>query len=85
MVKKHEFHSKMGAKHHVVMTEAQYKRHMKATAKAGHKGAKSKTHKGDLDFTSKRGSLDHHLMGHDVKEKKAPFARKRRTIRRRNY
>jgi hypothetical protein len=37
------------------------------------KGSKSKTHKGDKDFTSKRGSKDHHIEGHDVRERRAPY------------
>ena len=31
------------------------------------KGDKSKTHRGDRDFTTKRGNLDFHQHGHDVK------------------
>lgn len=40
------------------------------------KGARSKTHPGDMDFTSKRGDKVHHIGGKDVKRKRAPFARK---------
>ena len=31
------------------------------------KGSMSKTHRGDKDYTTKRGNLDFHQMGHDVK------------------
>lgn len=43
------------------------------------KGDKSKTHKGDLDFTTKRGDKDYHRGGKDVKPKKgkAPFKKKK--------
>jgi hypothetical protein len=39
----------------------------------GKKGAKSKTHPGDKDFTSKKGDRVHHIAKHDVKEKVAPY------------
>ncbi len=48
----------------------------KPKAKAGHKGAKSKTHKGDKDYTTKRGDKDFHRKGKDVKAKRKPFAKK---------
>jgi hypothetical protein len=32
--------------------------------KGFHKGSKSISHKGDLDFTTKRGDLDYHQQGH---------------------
>jgi len=51
------------------------KKHSKP--KKGHKGAKSKTHKGDMDYTTKRGDKDHHIDDHDVKKKKKPFAKKK--------
>ena len=38
-----------------------------------HKGSASKTHHGDLDFTTKRGDKDFHRGGHD--EKGHPFSR----------
>jgi len=41
------------------------------------KGMKSKTHKGDLDYTTKRGDKDYHRGGHDEKEKKKPFSKKK--------
>ena len=37
------------------------------------KGSKSKTRKGDLDYTTKRGDKDFHRKGHDEKEKRRPF------------
>jgi len=37
------------------------------------KGAMSKTHKGDEDYTTKRGDKDFHEGGKDVKKKRAPF------------
>ncbi len=40
-----------------------------------HAGTKSHTHKGDLDFTSKKGSKVHHLHHHNVRRSIAPFAR----------
>tara|TARA_Y100000389_G_C17022917_1_gene299691 strand:+ start:133 stop:360 length:228 start_codon:yes stop_codon:yes gene_type:complete len=37
------------------------------------KGSKSKTYKGDLDFTTKKGDHDYHRKGHDLKLRKRPF------------
>lgn len=37
------------------------------------KGKKSKTHKGDLDFTTKEGDKDFHEGGHDESKKEHPF------------
>ena len=34
----------------------------------GVKGSKSKTHKGDMDYTTKKGDMDFHRGGHDEKE-----------------
>jgi hypothetical protein len=42
--------------------------------KAGTKGAKSKTHKGDKDYTTKAGDKVYHQKGKDVKKKKKPFS-----------
>ena len=42
------------------------------------KGSRSITRPGDRDYTTKRGDKDHHVGGHDVKEKVAPFRRARR-------
>jgi len=58
---------------------------MKRNAKivAGIKGRKhtagraSLTRPGDADFTSKRKDKDHHIKHHDVKEKRAPYAKKK--------
>ena len=43
-------------------------------AKGSAKGSASKTHKGDKNFTTKKGDKDFHREGKDVKEKKKPFA-----------
>ena len=43
---------------------------MSYSVKVGKKGSKSKTHPGDMNFTTKRGDKDHHIGGHDVKELK---------------
>ena len=45
----------------------------KSKPKAGTKGAKSKTRKGDLDFTTKKGDKDFHRDDKDIKEKRDPF------------
>ena len=50
----------------------------RAHGRSSKKGAASKTHKGDKDYTSKRGDKDHHIGGHDVKKSKAPFAKKKK-------
>lgn len=42
------------------------------------KGSKSKTHKGDLDFTTKKGDHDFHRKGHDIKLRKRPFTMHRK-------
>lgn len=39
-------------------------------------GSKSITHKGDLDFTTKRGSRVYHRDGHNLKMKGRPYQRK---------
>ena len=38
------------------------------------KGSKSKTHKGDMDYTTKRGDADFHQKGHNVKKLTIPYA-----------
>ena len=38
-----------------------------------HKGSMSKTHKGDMDFTTKKGDKDYHEKGHDVVMKHSPY------------
>ncbi len=48
----------------------------KARMHGGKKGDKSKTHKGDKDYTTKRGDKDYHMGGHDVKGKRRPFSKK---------
>ena len=37
------------------------------------KGAKSKTHKGDKDYTTKKGNKDFHQKGKDIKKTKRPY------------
>jgi len=44
--------------------------------KVGGYGTKSKTHKGDMNFTTKRGDKDFHRSRHDVKKKRAPYRKK---------
>ena len=39
------------------------------------KGRKSKTHKGELDYTTKKGDKVHHIRGHYVQEILAPYMR----------
>jgi len=36
----------------------------------------SKTHKGDKDYTTKRGDKDFHQKGKDIKKKRKPFSKK---------
>jgi hypothetical protein len=40
----------------------------------GVKGSKSKTHKGELNYTTKKGDVVHHIKGHYVKEAIDPYA-----------
>ena len=49
---------------------------MKRAPRRHTKGTRSVTHPGDEDYTSKRGSTVHHIDGHDVREKRAPFAKR---------
>jgi hypothetical protein len=42
------------------------------------KGAKSKTHPGDKDYTTKKGDKDFHRDGKDVKKKRKPFMKKKK-------
>ena len=37
------------------------------------KGTKSKTKKGDEDFTTKKGDKDFHEKGKDIKKKRSPY------------
>lgn len=39
------------------------------------KGAPSKTHPGDKDYTTKKGDKDYHESGHDQKRKRKPYSR----------
>jgi|14_taG_2_1085336.scaffolds.fasta_scaffold04239_4 acetylglutamate synthase len=43
------------------------------TFKVGKKGTPSKTHKGDQNFTTKRGDKDFHRRGKDVKKSRRPY------------
>jgi len=38
------------------------------------KGTKSKTHKGELDYTTKKGDKVHHIDGHDIYGLPAPYS-----------
>ena len=44
-----------------------------AKPRSGTKGAKSKTRKGDLDYTTKRGDRVFHRGGKDIPMKRRPF------------
>ena len=50
--------------------KVEYAKTKKDKPKAGTKGAKSKTHKGDLDFTTKKGDKDFHRKQKGKKEEK---------------
>lgn len=41
--------------------------------KVGGYGTKSKTHKGDKNFTTKKGDKDFHRNRHDIKKKRNPY------------
>ena len=45
-------------------------------ARGGKKGDKSKTHKGDKDYTTKKGDKVYHQGGHMVKLKGRPYQRR---------
>ena len=49
-----------------------------AGGRGSKKGDKSKTHKGDKDYTTKKGDKDFHEKGHDVKKKRKPYKRKKK-------
>ena len=38
------------------------------------KGSKSKTHKGDMDFTTKKGDTVYHIGKHFVRESQSPYS-----------
>jgi hypothetical protein len=44
------------------------------TRRSYHKGSKSKTHKGDLDFTTKKGNKVYHQKGHYVRKTHRPYS-----------
>ncbi len=48
------------------------KKKMKSAGKES-KGDKSKTHRGDMDYTTKRGNKDFHRGGKDVKLSRRPY------------
>lgn len=56
-------------------------RSMKRRPRAGTKGAPSKTRKGDLDFTTKRGDKDFHRDHHDILKGRAPFEKVAKQLR----
>jgi len=39
-----------------------------------HKRSKSKTHPGDMDFTTKKGNVVYYSKGHNVKKTHKPFS-----------
>lgn len=43
------------------------------------KGAPSKTHKGDKDYTTKKGDKDFHKDGHDVKKSRKPYQKNKQS------
>lgn len=45
--------------------------------KVGGYGTKSKTHKGDMNFTTKRGDKDYHRDRKDIKRKRTPYRKKK--------
>ena len=57
-----EFHQPLEDLGHAGVEYAGYKLPPKGK---GVKGSKSKTHKGDMDYTTKKGDKDFHRMGHD--------------------
>ena len=54
---------------------------MRRKPRAGTKGAPSKTRKGDLDFTTKRGDKDFHRAHHDILKGRAPFEKVAKQLR----
>ncbi len=57
---------------------AKDKKDESAGMKGKRKGTKSKTHKNDKDFTTKKGDKDFHREGKDVKEKRRPYTRRKK-------
>ena len=51
------------------------KRGRKKKATSSKKGAPSKTHPGDKDYTTKKGDKDYHESGHDQRRKRKPYSR----------
>lgn len=54
------------------------RRHKRRSRRYG-LGSKSKTHRGDMDFTTKRGNKDFHHRHHDVKKSRRPYRKRRRS------
>lgn len=52
--------------HHMLVRTAGAVKHF-------HKGSMSKTHPGDMDFTTKKGDKDFHEKGHDIVRSRTPF------------
>ena len=44
------------------------------------KGAASKTHPHELDYTTKKGDIDHHIGGHDIFEALMPYEHRKKHI-----
>ena len=45
--------------------------------KVGGYGTRSRTHKGDMNFTTKRGDKDYHRGRRNVRAKRAPYTKKK--------
>lgn len=69
-------HSHKARNHALLLTPRAF-HHLTETARHihhhYHKGSMSKTHKGDMDFTTKKGDKDFHRGGQDIVEKNAPY------------
>ena len=80
--KKHEAHTKAGAKHVVVMTDAQHKRHLANPLHRHTKGTRSVTRRGEEDYTTKKGQI-HDIGGHLRRSMGPAYERRRRAPARR--
>ena len=60
----------------IAKNEKNMKKEMKKRGES--KGDKSKTRKGDLDYTTKRGDKDFHENKKDVKKSRRPYRRKKK-------
>jgi hypothetical protein len=54
---------------------------MRMKPRSGTKGARSKTRRGDLDFTTKSGDRDFHRAHHDILKGRAPFEKVAKQLR----